>query len=491
MFLLTKLQLKSKDVHKRQQAVIKLGSSGDKRVVNALIGALEDSAPIVRQTSAQFLGRIGDPRSVEPLISTLKDPIDSVRRAAVEALGNIGDPRAIEPLICVLSQLIGARGALVKIGEPAIESLKMALKSPDKRAVAEAAETLRLLGWQPIDNRQRAILAVQNQQWDDAARLGEVSVAPLLEIFRVSDEYLKSLPLHYKTDYDHKFEAAKKTLTKIGSPAEKSLVSALWDENNNVRKAVAEVLKSLNWQPKDDAQRVQYAVISGKRGNLIRELGIKAIEPLTALIKHDARSVRQEVANILGSIKDESVIEPLITLSKGSSPFVQREAAEALGRVGNPRGIKPLKFLTEQSEEFVVLAATRALGEIGDPNAFDALLKVLEYSDKKVRNEAITALGKIKDPRAVRPLITLTKDADIAQCTVWSIHNLLKNNVSNITTDDLEELAKLEDVIQNQYVFGSLVGDLDGYKIQGVNPVDCTQLRQLAKQELDRRGTNE
>jgi HEAT repeat protein len=96
-------------------------------VVSALVAALADDNPVVRQNAegalrslpsgdfdslvrglerprtraaaARLLGHLRDNRAVPQLVSALKDPEADVRASAASALGQIKDPRAVEDLV--------------------------------------------------------------------------------------------------------------------------------------------------------------------------------------------------------------------------------------------------------------------------------------------------------------------------------------------------------------------------------------------------------
>ena len=70
-------------------------TTADPKTVDALIAALKDADPGVRQAAAESLGRIGDARALEPLSGLLGDGNVEVRKSAVEALGNLEDPKAV------------------------------------------------------------------------------------------------------------------------------------------------------------------------------------------------------------------------------------------------------------------------------------------------------------------------------------------------------------------------------------------------------------
>jgi beta-lactamase regulating signal transducer with metallopeptidase domain len=66
----------------------------DPKTIDALIGALSDSDPDVREMVVVTLGRMRDPRIVPALLPLLKDSNTEVREQAVFALARTRDPRA-------------------------------------------------------------------------------------------------------------------------------------------------------------------------------------------------------------------------------------------------------------------------------------------------------------------------------------------------------------------------------------------------------------
>jgi HEAT repeat protein len=94
--LIAALQNRSPAV--REGATRALGRIGNTRAVEALIGVLQDGDRKVRRAGAVALGGIGRGRAVEALIDALGDDDWTVRQASTDALGEIGDVRAIGPL---------------------------------------------------------------------------------------------------------------------------------------------------------------------------------------------------------------------------------------------------------------------------------------------------------------------------------------------------------------------------------------------------------
>ena len=73
----------------------------DGRIVEPLIAALDDNEPVFLKKAIIVLGNLADSRAVQLLIETLKDKNDDIRLTAVTALVKIGDP-AVEPMILAL-----------------------------------------------------------------------------------------------------------------------------------------------------------------------------------------------------------------------------------------------------------------------------------------------------------------------------------------------------------------------------------------------------
>jgi len=142
-------RLSSANPDARSQAAADLGTMKSRRAVPALIVALHDGDATVCTTAAQALGQIDDPRALEPLLTALKSNVDpntsdDEHRAIGEALGGLGKP-ALDPLLSLLSDdTLGgyARAGLVKMGDPAVDSIAALLQSPNHDLAIEAAGML-------------------------------------------------------------------------------------------------------------------------------------------------------------------------------------------------------------------------------------------------------------------------------------------------------------------------------------------------------------
>jgi HEAT repeat protein len=184
-----------------------------------------------RDRAAIALGKSGDPRAVEPLIKALGDPDSFVRSFAAISLGSLKDPRALEPLI----KALGDENQRVR--RSAAEALG-SFQNP------KALEVLiKTLSDENVFVRRSAAQALGNLANPSA-------VDPLLKALGDEDSYI--------------WTGASIALTEIGSAGIPKLVNALGDRTLGPR--VAEVLKSLNWQPASDEEKVWFyeAVARGK-----------------------------------------------------------------------------------------------------------------------------------------------------------------------------------------------------------------------------------
>jgi len=234
---------------------------GDERAVEPLIQALKDKDSDVREVAAEVLVKIGEP-AVEPLIRALKDEDWHVREKAAEAIGEIGDKRAVEPLI-------------------------NALKDEDSDVRMEAAEALDQMGWKPGYVTEKAYYLVAKKEWDEAVKLGEPAVEPLINALKDKE--------------------AAEALVKIGDErAVEPLINALKDEDSGVRWEAAEALV---------------------------KIGEPAVEPLIHALKDEDSDVRAAAAKALGKIGDERAVEPLTEALEDESYQVREAAKKALADI--------------------------------------------------------------------------------------------------------------------------------------------------------------
>jgi HEAT repeat protein len=75
-----------------------------KREVDALLGGLRDSDPLIRQKAAETLGLLADPETLPNLIEALSDSEPEVRQEIVRTIGSIGNPKAREALLPVVEK---------------------------------------------------------------------------------------------------------------------------------------------------------------------------------------------------------------------------------------------------------------------------------------------------------------------------------------------------------------------------------------------------
>ena len=95
--MLAKDALESNDTNKREEAVIALGESKDKRTTEILSRVLaSDPSEEVRLSSIDALITTGDKNIVEPLSIAIKDMSSEVRQSALEALAEIGGENSQE-----------------------------------------------------------------------------------------------------------------------------------------------------------------------------------------------------------------------------------------------------------------------------------------------------------------------------------------------------------------------------------------------------------
>lgn len=298
-------------------------------------------------------------RDVNALVKALGNKDAQVREEAATALGEIRDARAVEALMAAL-------------GDP-------------QRAV-----------------RQSAVVAL--------GELGAVrAVEPLLNALQNQD--LRQAVLHSLAKIAPQVGDAP-----IRAQTETALCGALGDRDRTVRRAAAEALEGLGWQPDRSASGAAYRIAKADWGHCA-EMGAPALEPLVWVLEDPDWTVRMGAVQALGelgagledtALATRAIGSIVVALGKDAHSHVRSTAASSLARIENPATVEPLIAALEDGAENVREAAATALGQMGDPQAIQPLLSMAKnwQTDKKGRQAAVRALARIGNP-AMEGLATL------------------------------------------------------------------------------------
>jgi HEAT repeat protein len=276
-------------VHNSKEAAKALGYIGDTRAVEPLIQILNKSRS---ETVIWALGEIGDARAVEPLIQALKDECSKVQE-------HIKSKRKFSSHSC-LSELVRA---VAKLGTPAIEPLVQALKDKDSCIRLGAAKTLKIIGWQPKNNTEKAHYLIGKQEWYKVMEVGEAAVEPLIQALNDETVFIRS--------------KAANALREIGNT-----------------RAVDPLIKIL----KDD-----YFYIRDEAVWALVNIGEAAVEPLIQALNDGDWRVRWGAARALGEIKDKRAVVPLNQALKDENSEVRMVAAISIEKILKEERVESLE----------------------------------------------------------------------------------------------------------------------------------------------------
>jgi HEAT repeat protein len=132
------------------------------------------------------------------------------------------------------------------------------------------------------------------------------------------------------------------------------------DIQSRVRKAAAEALENIGFQPRDDTEKA-YLLIAKEKWEEVAQLGEPAVEPLIREVK---RLGHPEPAKALTKI-GEPALEHLIQLLEHQAGFVRIKAVTALGDIGDARAVEPLTNVAlNDADDSIRSAANEALKKI-------------------------------------------------------------------------------------------------------------------------------
>jgi HEAT repeat protein len=447
---------------------------------------LKSTKPEVRAGAARDLGNAKLRRAVPSLIKSLADAHPQVRLAVIGALGQIRHPASAEPLARALEAKPGFRDeaeyellakALAALGPTAVSPLLPLLGSDDKGARRWAARALGgIRDPQAVDPLENLLEDIRSEVRRTAAlALGEIGdpralkslIKALanrdLETRRAAAEALGALGSQSATDalaasVGDQSElvqlSAIGALGKIGGlPAAACLRSAATGPRKAVCDAARAALKSMRFSPSNAEERAEMAVISGDFAAALRE-GAPAVGALIRALEVREPQIRAKAAEGLGALRSLQAVGPLLQALRDHNPVVQQAAMNALAEIG---------------------AAAR-----------EGLEAFLAFYDASVARLAASALGRIADARSVPALVQMiAANRNVSQdypemfdaltTAVDSLAGLLTLASAEISPGDLERIAELPEKIH-------LVG------AQPARSVDCTPLRDKAREELLRRS---
>ncbi len=303
------------------------------------------------------MSHINEDQAIAEMINTLNDRTWKTRRQASDALIKLGQP-AVLPLMAAIKQnaftvftLPEAIRALGGIGDvQAVDLLIEELESRNVHAVQEAIEGIGHIG---SPQAIQSLIDVFRHDWDD-------------------------------TETITAWQKAATALAAIGEPSLPALLTALLDEDDNVRQGVAEALGKLR-DP-------------------------RAVDPLINALQDEQSIVRAYAADALAELGDERAIKPLVALLADEDWYVRARTLFALGQLGGPFVFAPLVSALGDREPRVRSAAVSALGKLQDARLHDVLLEVLNDPDGRVRSAAVLAFGRGGDERALPALTWIQRN---------------------------------------------------------------------------------
>ena len=98
--------------------------------------------------------------------------------------------------------------------------------------------------------------------------------------------------------------------------------------------------------------------------------------------------------------------------------------------------------------------------------------------------EALWTLARLGDPRAVKPILKFVNDPTQADAAVAALCAVLERAAGAVAVEDLQAVMNLNDSIPTGYWLAE--GGFGGLVDTGF--ANCSQVKQIARQELLQRG---
>ncbi len=335
--------LADKHARVRECAIEGLGAAGGPQAAAGLIHALSDDRSAVRQAAAPALARAAGAGAVPALRTALSHKDPATRRAAAKALGDVQDPAAVAALREALADRErpvrdAAVASLAAAATPeTIDALIGGLRGADRDLRQSATAALRAAAWTPATAAQRAVRAVLDGRFAEAAGEGPAAVEFLVPALGDRDgptrrEAAAALGLLHDpatavplagllSDPDAAVrEAAVQALAAIGAAAAPALLDALEDRAAPTRAAAARALERIGESSAVAHQLGQLAVgdaatHAGFPLRIVSTLDLieqarHAADALERLLPAIARKLPPVQLSEIGELADVVLLEP-------------------------------------------------------------------------------------------------------------------------------------------------------------------------------------
>lgn len=303
--------LETEDARLKVRAIELMSHLEDRRAIEPLVYALNDSEKLVRQTAALALARIDFGSSVPHLLNRVDDDAWEVRRAIIHSLGEARNVEYYHHFATAMRDDIKwvRADAAWALGE-----------LRDVRAINLLLKALRDVDWQVRRAATNALVG-----------LGEAAVLPLIGVLPFEEYGVQIFALE--------------ALGRIGSPS--------------AFPAVLEMIED------DDIQTKRAAVAAlGKIGVL------EAVPALLPLLAHHDLPLRLSVLRSLGQLGDARAADAVLAILLADEAMLAMEAHKTALLLGDGMlpSLEKLLYSTERTRQQL---AHQMLAAIGSPAARD------------------------------------------------------------------------------------------------------------------------
>jgi HEAT repeat protein len=380
-----------------------------------------------RRDAVVRIGQLRESRAFDFLLASLRDGSIVVLEAGIRALGQWGDPRAVPFL-----------AQLVEHSHPNVQSaLTESLRSLGNSTVQYCLEGIAAYGDR---TKQRPALQILNRiSWKptnprESAQLAMARL-DLRPLVAAGPDAIGVCAAALGSGHDKSRILAAQALARIGTPAASTVLKrnlSFWD-SHDVMKEIVRALNLLKWIPESTDERVAFRVTA-------------------AIAKHT---------------KCQSRATPQFRLNEIAFEEALAEIIRTEGPVAIPSVLNALRLT--QNADSRVLDAIRSIGR----DAADALAKALHLD---VACRLLIEMGDIRVVPGLLEALEHCKDYSSA----LSLLKFIKHCPQELDRTMVQRAAMLHSW---EHRWARYLGDT----IQ-VERYDCSEIRNLARQELQRRG---